>query len=205
MFKSLLKVSAIVGLMFAGQASATIIGFEDIPDYFRAQNLPSYSESGFILDVNCLSCLNVFSTSEEIAFSGYGTQPAAASGWGATGRFLETWNTYSVFTLSQINGEAFDFTAMNIGWFNNSTTNASWKVTVFDETGVQVGSSDNYTGIGLLSFNYEGIYSVQLQNNGGYSSFDNLNVSVVEASAPATLGLLSLSLVGLGVAGRRKK
>ncbi len=90
-------------------------------------------------------------------------------------------------------------------WFNNSTTNASWKVTVFDETGVQVGSSDNYTGIGLLSFNYEGIYSVQLQNNGGYSSFDNLNVSVVEASAPATLGLLSLSLVGLGVAGRRKK
>ncbi|MEC9261119.1 MAG: hypothetical protein VYD53_07265 [Pseudomonadota bacterium] len=206
MFKSLLKVSAFVSLMFASQANATIIGFEDIPETFNAQYLPSYTESDFILDVSCYYCMNVFSTSEVLNHSGYGTQPAAAAGWGATGRFLETWNTYSVFTLSQVNGEAFDFTAMNIGWFNDSTTNASWNVRVFDENGAQVGSSDNYTGTGLFSFNYESIYSVELQSNVvGASSFDNLNVSVVEASAPATLGLLSLSLVGLGVAGRRKK
>ena len=190
MFKSLFKVSpsALIGLMFASQANATIIGFEDIPDDFRAQNLPAYTENGFILDVSCQNCVNVFSTSEAIAFSGYSTQPAAAAGWGATGRFLETWNTYSIFSLSQENGEAFNFTAMNIGWFNNASSNASWSVRVFDDNGIQVGSSDNYTGSGLFNFNYEGIYSVELQSNGGFSSFDNLNVTAVEASAPATLG-----------------
>ncbi|GGF55107.1 hypothetical protein [Alteromonas lipolytica] len=207
MFKSFLKISAFILLSLAlrGQANAVIISFDDIVDDFRTQNLPSYTESGFTLDVSCQNCVNVFSTSEEIVFSGYGTQPFAAAGWGASNRFMETWNTAAIFTLSQSNGEAFDFTSMNIGWFNHPTAPASWEVRVFDENGVQTGSSVDYVGSGLFNFNYSGIYSLELQNNGGFSSFDNLNVTAVKTSTPATLGLFGLSLMCMAYAGRRVK
>lgn len=191
-------ISTLILFFATTSASATIITFDDIPTDYRFENLPSYTENGFAMTVNCTNCVNVFSTIE--ALSGYGAS-TGATGWGADERFLETWNTSAVFTLTQIGNHAFNLKGFNIGWFNDSTTNASWTLRAFDAQGNQIGTDDVYTGIGYFALNYKGVFSVEFQSNGGFSSFDNLNVAVTE---PSIVGLLGLSLIAAGFRSRRK-
>ncbi|WP_342804931.1 PEP-CTERM sorting domain-containing protein [Alteromonas sp. M12] len=190
-------------VLFSAFSHATILTLNDISTNYRFENLPSYSESGFNISVNCSNCVNVFSTEE--AMSGFGALTASA-GWGADGRFLETWNTSSVFSLTLNSGLAFDFIGLDIGWFSNSVSNASWNVRAFDKAGNQIGAQDNYTGIGTFAMNYYNVYKVELQNNDGYSSFDNLQVAPVSVSVPEPEGLMLLGCALLFVSlSRRQK
>ena len=195
-FLSILTTSFLLSASLS--ANAAIITFDDVPSDYRYQNLPSYTEGEFNMSVKCSNCVNVFSTTEPL--SGYGAS-VGAIGWGADGRFLETWNTSAVFILSHVDSKAFNFNSFNIGWFENSTQNASWRVRTFDKQGAQIGADDVYTGKGLFDTNYIGVYSVQFQNNGGLSSFDNLNVTV---SAPSIAAMLVLFIVALGFRSNRK-
>lgn len=72
---------------------------------------------------------------------------------GNSGRFLETWNTSAIFSLTQTSGRLFNFTGWDMGWYNNNTRNASWNIRAYDANGNQMGSQDAYVGIGNVAFN----------------------------------------------------
>ena len=195
----MLKRSAIATLLllaFNTAAIADVITLNDIPLDFRYQVLPSYDEGGFNVSANCTNCSNVFSTLE--ANAGYPASTNAA-GWGAEGRFLETWNTSVVFTISQISGDVFDFLGFDMGWYNDSTTNANWSVRAYD-AGSNLIADDDYVGIGSQVTTYTDVSRIEFQNNGGFSSFDNL---IVNVPAPSVLMLFGLGLIGLGSVRRR--
>lgn len=196
--KSITFAALVLFLFTSSSALATIITLDDIPLDYRNQNLPSYNEAGFNVSASCSDCSNVFSTLE--ANAGYGAS-TSATGWGASGRFLETWNTNVVFTLTNTAGNLFHFEGFNIGWFNNDTSNANWNVRAFDSMGNLI-ASDNYAGKGLFNFSYLYVSSIELQNNGGFSSFDNLNVTVSE---PSILAIIGLTLLGFAFTKRYKK
>lgn len=196
----MLKLCSLIVFMmmqFGQSAFATIITLDDIPLDFRSQNLPSYTEGKFVISASCTNCLNVFSTTEPNA--GYGASTAAA-GWGASERFLETWNTDVIFTLARTSGSMFNFWGFDIGWFDNNISNASWSVKAFDAMGNLL-ANDVYTGKGHFDFEYLDVSSVTFQNNGGFSSFDNLVVSI---PAPSAFLLFIAGFAGLIVARRRK-
>jgi hypothetical protein len=186
-------------LLASSPVFASVITLDDIPLNFRNQNLPSYTEGDFTIAASCTDCSNVFSTTE--ANAGYGATTGAA-GWGASGRFIETWNTRVTFTLTQTSGSAFDFLGFDIGWFDNSTSNASWNLQAFNGLGALL-ANDSYTGKGHFDLNYQNVSSIVLRSNGGYSSFDNLMVSSVAESS--TLMLFGFGLLGLGMSRRRNK
>lgn len=135
MKKSIFKMFGLALALFVTSSNATLITLDDLPGDFRNQNTPIYSESGFQISVNCTNCINVISTLNESA--NYSNQTGAI-GWGASGRFLETWNYQAVFTLSAISGQNFDFLGMDIGWYNNNTNFATWEVTSLDSSNNQI-------------------------------------------------------------------
>lgn len=184
--------------LFHSAASADVITLNDIPLDFRFQNLPSYDEGGFNVSASCTNCSNVFSTAE--AASGYPASTNAA-GWGADGRFLETWNTSVIFTLSAISGDLFDLLSFDMGWFNNATTNANWSVRAFDANSNLI-ADDDYVGIGTQITSYTDVLKIEFQSNGGFSSFDNL---VVNVPTPSALALFGIGLFGLGMTRRRNQ
>lgn len=63
-------------------------------------------------------------------------------------------------------------------------------------------ASDNYAGKGVFNFSYLYVSSIELRNNGGFSSFDNLNVTVSE---PSILAIIGLTLLGFAFTKRYKK
>lgn len=199
--KKLISKNSVLGTVFllllSSSVFANVVTFDTIPLNFRSQNLPTYTEGNFNISASCNDCLNVFSTVEPNA--GYGAS-AAAAGWGASGRFLETWNTNVIFTLSETSGNAFNFLGFDIGWFNNASNNASWHLKAFDSLGTMVADT-SFSGKGHFNFNYWNVSSITLQNNGGYSAFDNLAVSVPE---PSDLALLGAGLFAFGFLRRRK-
>ncbi|TKB45622.1 PEP-CTERM sorting domain-containing protein [Thalassotalea mangrovi] len=180
--------SMLVLCMFNTSVFANVITLDDIPLDYRYQNLPSYDEGGFNISASCTNCSNVFSTVEPNA--GYPTSSGAA-GWGASNRFLETWNTTVIFSLTAKSEIPFDLLGFDIGWFDNDTNNASWTVRTYDEFGGLI-DEDAYTGIGHFDTSYLGVYTVTFQSNGGFSSIDNINASVPE---PATYVILGLSVL----------
>jgi hypothetical protein len=190
-------LSAIFLFLISTSVFASVITMNAIPLDFRYQNLPSYTEGNFKISASCRDCLNVFSTTEPNA--GYGASTAAA-GWGASGRFLETWNTSVIFTLSETSGNAFNFIGFDIGWFDNNTNNASWDVKGYDNLGNLV-ANHAYTGKGHFDLSYWNVSSITFKNKGGFSSFDNLNVTVPE---PSLFALLAAGLIGLMFVRRRK-
>jgi hypothetical protein len=196
--KTLNKIIVVVFFLFqfSGAAVASIITLDNIPLDFRSQNLPSYSEGLFTVSASCTDCLNVFSTTEPNA--GYGISTDAA-GWGASERFLETWNTDVIFTLSKTAGSTFNFWGFDIGWFDNDIFNANWTVRAFDAMGDLV-ATDLYIGSGHFDFAYINVSAIEIQNNGGFSSFDNLRVTI---PAPPVLLLFIAGLLGLGLNNRR--
>mmetsp|Transcript_34675 Transcript_34675/g.109506 ORF Transcript_34675/g.109506 Transcript_34675/m.109506 type:complete len:203 (-) Transcript_34675:32-640(-) len=196
--KSIVFSAMILLLCNSGSALATIITLNDIPLDFRSQVLPSYNEGGYNIAASCTNCSNVFSTVE--ANAGYGASTAAV-GWGASGRFLETWNTSVVFRVTNIAGNLFHFKSFNMGWFDNDTNNANWNIRAFDSLGNLV-ANDSYIGRGEFNFNYLYVSSIELQNNGGFSSFDNLNV---EVSEPSILAFMGLGIIGIAFTKRYKK
>ena len=185
-------------MLTSAPALASIITLDNIPLNFRDQNLPSYDEGDYNVSASCTNCSNVFSTLE--ANAGYGASTGAIA-WGASGRFLETWNTSVIFTLTNNTGSLFNLHGFNIGWFNNSVNDANWSVRTYDSLGNLV-ADDDYLGKGSIGVNYLNVQSIQFQNNGGFSSFDNLNVSVPE---PGALALFGLALLGLGYSKRLSK
>lgn len=190
-------LGAAVLCLLSTSANAGVITLDDIPLDYRSQNLPSYTEGRFNISASCTNCLNVFSTVE--ANAGYSPRVNAA-GWGASERFLETWNTNVIFTLTETSGNAFNFLGFDMGVFSNSSNDASWTVRAYDHLGALI-ADDAYTGRGHFDFNYWNVSSIALQNKGGYSSFDNLEATVPE---PSMLALLGAGLIGLGLTRRRK-
>lgn len=192
--------AVILSIVTAGNASATTITLDNLASDFRYKNPPVYNENGFTISVNCTNCVNVFSTEEPM--SGYDASTEAA-GWGADQRFLETWNQSAIFTLSHASGSAFDFTGLNIGWFDNATTDASWNIRAYNESGDQIGTQINLTGIGFFAVAFEDVHAIEFQNNSLYSSFDNLQVQAVPE--PNMLFLLATILLMPGWIVRRKR
>ncbi len=184
--------------LFSSSAIADVITLNNIPLDFRFQVLPSYDEGGFNVSASCTDCANVFSTAE--ANAGYPASTNAA-GWGAEGRFLETWNTNVVFSITENSGNLFDFLGFDMGWFNNSVTDADWSVRAFDSSSNLI-ADDDYFGIGHQLTSYLDVSRIEFQNNGGFSSIDNL---IVNVPAPSALALFGLGLVGLGAARRRRQ
>jgi hypothetical protein len=185
-------------------ANPTVITLNNIPLDFRYEDLPSYTEGNFTISASCSNCSNVFSTIELNPSLGTSNEPISsdAAGWGASGRFLETWDTSVVFTLTENSGNLFDFLSLDYGWYNDSTSNADWNIKAYGEVGVLL-DSQNLFGNGTALFNWQDLSSVQLQNNGGASSFDNIVVSAVPE--PSILALMGLGIFGLGLSRRKMK
>jgi hypothetical protein len=199
MNKSIFKMLGLACvLLFATSSNATIITLDELPGgSFRYQSLPIYTEAGFEISVSCTNCINVISTLNESA--NYANRTGAI-GWGANSRFLETWNSQAIFILSATSGQNFDFLGMDMGWYNNSTSNASWEITSLDSANNQINQVD-VIGKGNFAFNMTGVNSIQFRNLSGFSSFDNLVVS--EVPEPSTIAIFALGLIGF--ASRRFK
>ncbi|SEK40436.1 PEP-CTERM protein-sorting domain-containing protein [Colwellia chukchiensis] len=198
MKNTLVKVLMLVGvLLYTTIANATLITLDDLQgSSFRYQNLPVYTEAGFQVSVSCTNCINVISTTNASANF---TNMTGAIGWGANGRFLETWNSSAIFTLSAISGENFNFLGFDMGWYNNNNQNASWEVISLDSANNPL-IKQNVLGKGSVNFAMLGVSAVQFRNLSGFSSFDNLRVaSSLQSTSvpePATLTIFGLALFG---------
>lgn len=201
MNKSIFKMLGLACvLLFATSSNATIITLDELPGgSFRYQSLPIYTEAGFQMSVSCTNCINVISTLNESA--NYSNRTGAI-GWGASSRFLETWNSRAIFTLSTTSGQNFDFLGMDMGWYNNSSNNASWEITSLDSANNQISQID-VIGKGSFDFAMSGVNSIQFRNLSGFSSFDNLVVS--EVPEPTTLAIFALGILGFASRQYKKK
>lgn len=204
--KIVLGVSAI-SLIAVTNSNALVIDFEEI-----SNSGGSYVFSGYSLDTQGFNFLNSQESSEAILHWG-ASDPFNADPGGVT--YSHNYAN-KITTVTQINGDLFDLTSLDIGnVYNNSPYSQSFYFTGLTGVGASLSqsfTSDQLGGLETVTLNWVGLKSFTFTETiGSYLQADNFVIN--EGSdqnnpvpEPTTMLLFGAGLAGLiGSKTRRKK
>lgn len=207
MFKAVILGAAAMSLTVAANSNALVIDFEEIPNPGT-----EIVYSGYSLDTQGFNFLNSKADSDSILHWGaesiYNADPK-----GVTYSHNYLW---TITTVTEINGNLFDLTSLDIGNIYNNRPH----VQAFHFTGMTGGgtflsrdfTSDGLSGLETVTLNWLGLqyFTFTEGADSGFLQADNFVISQGTGPGgpipePNTMLLFGASLAGLAGVSRRKK
>ncbi len=181
-------------LLFSATSFATILDFNDINNGGQTGLGGSYTYNGFTFTHPETNFYAISSFDNDVwNMNGDGTDHF---GWRSHGGDL---------TMTEANGGTFSLSSLEIGQLiyngNGGTATITGNLLGGGTLVESVTVAQNFTSVSLSNWN--NLTSVVFSGPVSWMTMDNINTGISAVPAPATLALMGLGLVGLGL--RRKR